>query len=382
MSESGEPGGVVWRYPVLLPGQGIPSPALRGCPAANIQKHLFAAIGRKVVALREEAGQLDRLWEYTTGGNIPGSPVIGGDGRIRVHSGDGLLHCLTETGEQAWPPVKVGEPLGWASPITDEDSNTWVGAYRGGLIKIDARGVRQGDTFFRTRQKFDSTGFVYRETLFIGAEDGFVYAVSLDGRRGKNLWDQLADQGKTDWFINSAPVLTSDHTLVVAGRDEYLYGFSLDGDQRWKLHLRGQMLASPVVAPDGDIFVGVSLERRGGASWGKLICVDGQSHQERWEYQADGPVESTPVVGDDGIVYFGDNKGTVHALDGDGGVQWKTAAGAAVRSCGTIPWPHRVVFGLDNGTLAALRCSSTGLPDKGWPKYMRSGNQSGMAGVG
>jgi outer membrane protein assembly factor BamB len=347
--------------------------------AADVQRRIYAAIGRKLVALVEEEGQLKRLWEYAAGGNIPGSPVVGGDGRIRIHSGDGELHCLTDKGEQAWTPVQVGEPLGWASPVTDEDSNTWICGYGGGLIKIDPRGGRQGDLYFRTRQKFDSTGLVHRSVFYVGAEDGFLYAVSLDEKRGKNLWDHLADKGKTDWFINSSPAMADDRTLIVAGRDEYLYAFNLEGDQLWKLHLRGQMLASPVVAPGGDVYVGVSLERRGEESWGKLVCVDGQSHKLRWEYRAEGPVESTPVIGDDGLVYFGDNKGLVHAVDADGRAAWKANVGSAVRSCGAIPYDHRLIFGLDNGALVALCCTSAGLPVKGWPKYMRSANQSGMA---
>ena len=36
-----------------------------------------------------------------------------------------------------------------------------------------------------------------------------------------------------------------------------------------------------------------------------------------------------------------------------------------------------VVFGLDDGTLVGLACSSEGLASKGWPKYMGSAGQSG-----
>ena len=43
------------------------------------------------------------------------------------------------------------------------------------------------------------------EKRLVGAEDGFVYAIALDGARGKNHWDHLADKGKTDWFINASP---------------------------------------------------------------------------------------------------------------------------------------------------------------------------------
>ena len=289
------------------------------------------------------------------------------------------MHCLTESGKQDWTPIAVGEPLGWASPVTDDDSNTLICGYGGGLIKIDARGNRAGAAFFRTRQKFDSTGFVHRGIFFVGAEDGFVYAIELDGARGKNRWDHLADQGKTEWFINSSPALTLDDLLLVAGRDEYLYAFSLDGDQRWRLHLRGQMLASPVVGPNGDIYVGVALVRRGDQSRGKLVCLDGQSHRVRWEYNAEAPVESTPVVGDDGVVYFGDNAGFVHAVGDDGARRWQRDVGSPVRSSGALPLAHRVVFGLDNGTLVALYASSSSLAGSGWPKYMKGSSQSGMA---
>ncbi len=373
------PGDVAWRYPTLVPGQET-SPALRNCPAVDSQGRIFAAIGREVVALEEQQESIRVLWKYPASGHIPGSPALGADGRIRVHAGDGMLHCVTERGEPAWPPVAVGEPLGWASPLVDAESNTWICAYGGGLIKVDPRGARKNATSFRSRQKLDSTGLIHGHTLYVGAENGFVYAIDLAGSSGKCVWDQAADRGKTEWFINSAPAMSPRGELIVAGRDEYVYGFALDGTQLWRLHIRGQMLASPVIDAAGNIYVGVGLLERGEPGQGKLVGVHGQSHCIRWEYEAAGPVESTPVLADDGTIYFGDNSGAIHAVDAEGKRRWTRSVGSAVRSAGTIPAANRVIFGLDDGTLVALLTSSRRLATGGWPKYMGDLAQRADAG--
>lgn len=341
---------------------------------------MLVASGGKLVALAEDQEQPRELWDYPTRGQIPGSPAVGPDGNIRIHSTDGHLHCVTAQGEQAWPPARVGEPLGWASPLVDEDNHTWVCSYSGGLIKVDHRGGRASGPFFRSRQKFDSTGVIKNGVMYVGAEDAFVYAVRLSGSRGKNEWNHVKDHGKTDWFINTGIAVYKDY-FIVAGRDEYLYCFADDGVRHWRVHLRGQMLGSPVMDEAGNIYVGVSLEKRGERSSGQLVCVAASSHQVRWEYEAAAAIESSPVIGDDGVIYFGDNAGFVHAVDGNGKRQWKCGVGSPVRSAGTITAAKRVVFGTDRGDLVALCCDSHGLLKGGWPKYMGSLGQSGRSHV-
>ena len=86
-----------------------------------------------------------------------------------------------------------------------------------------------------------------------------------------------------------------------------------------------------------------------------LVCVDANSHQIRWKHEAAGPVESTPVIGDDDTIYFGDDAGTIHAVDFAGQPRWTAQFEAPIRSAGTILAPGRLAFGLDNGTLVVLR---------------------------
>lgn len=333
----------------------------------------------RLYALEEEEGQPKVCWEYVTGSHAPGPTVVAPDGTLRLHCSDGLLHCLSFEGKQIFAPAGVGEPLGYAAPIADADGNTWVSAFDGGLIKVDAEGMVRR-RYFHSRQKFDAAGIIHQGVLYIGSEDGYVFAIQLDEQQGTNLWNHAAEQGYTGWYIHCWPAVTADGNLVVAGRDEQLYGFAAGGKLLWKTKMPGQMLASPVIDRHGQIYVGISHSKRGRQPRGALVCIDGNSHKIRWEHQAAGPVESTPVIGDDEVIYFGDNAGVIHAVNLHADVQWTAQVETAVRSAGTILAPQRLAFGLDNETLVVLKCSSKALAESGWPKIGKTLGQCGAQG--
>lgn len=334
----------------------------------------------RLVALREERGQPQVLWEYVLGSHVPGMVVIAPDQTIRAHTSDGFLHCLTSEGKQAWSPACVGEPLGWAAPVVDASGNTYISGYDGGLLRVDAAGRSVPRPYYRSRQKFDSAGIIRQGVLYLGSEDGYVCAISLAGARGVDIWNHAAEQGYAGGFVNSSPAVVADGTLVVAARDENLYGFSPHGETIWNAKTPGQLLGSPVIDPHGHVYLGVSQGERGREARGILLCVDGNSHRIRWQYEAAGAIESTPVIGDDGILYFGDNSGTIHAVNGGGAAQWTVALGSAVRSAGTIPAPERLAFCTDDGLLVVLRCSAQRLAPSPWPKIRRTLAQSGHLG--
>lgn len=282
----------------------------------------------------------------------------------------------------------------WASrsdspPRSPTGTETPGSALDGGLIKVDAEGrLQKPGPYFRSRQKFDAAGIIHDGVLYIGSEDGYMFAVRLDEPKGTNLWNHAAEQGYTGWYIHCSPAITADGMVVVTGRDEHLYGFSAVGRignpsyrevQTWKTRMPGQMLGSPVIDRHGQIYVGVGQSRRGQEPRGVLACIDGNSHKIRWEYKAAGPVESTPVIGDDDVIYVGDNAGVIHAVNFRGTAVWTARVETAVRSAGTILAPERVAFGLDNETLIVLKCSSKGLAEAGWPKIGRTLGQYGMA---
>lgn len=369
----------VWAFPEEPPYADEAVPLLHA-PAVDAEGRVFLHMAGRLTAIDEKDGKAEVAWEYVTGSHVPGPVVIGPDGGLRLHCSDGYLHCVSNDGKQVFSPVDVGQPLGYAAPIVDPQGNTYISFHEGGLIRVDAEGKRlKSGPYFRTRQKLDAAAVIRGDVLYIGSEDGYIFALELGDRRGRNRWDQANEQGYAGGCVHSAPAVRDDDMLVVAGRDEHLYGFSSRGERKWKAKLAGQILGSPVLDALGHVYVGVSQSIRGRQPHGALVCVDGNSHKVRWEYQAAGPVESTPVIGDDGLVYFGDNAGTIHAVDSRGTAQWTAHVEAPVRSSATIIGPHRLAFGLDDETLVVLECTAAGLANSGWPKWGRNLAQDAMA---
>lgn len=368
----------MWAYPDEPAAEAQATP-IRNAPAVDSSGRVFLHFQDRLVALVEDGGKPRLLWEYVTGTRAPGPVVLGPQDTLRLHCCDGYLHCLdAATGKQIWSPACVGEPLGYALPVTDRDGNTWISAADGGLIRVDSMGrMQKPGRFFTSRQKLDSPGLLLGDVLFIGGEQGYVFAIELGGEQGANRWNHAAEQGYVG-VVRSAPVMTAEGVYIAAGQDEILYGLAPSGDPAWRTPMPGQMLGSPVFDKFGHLYVGISQSPRGMESRGVLACVDGNSHKVRWEYRAAGPVESTPVIGDDDLLYFGDNAGVIHAVNFLGRVQWTAEVGSPVRSAGTIIAPHRLAFGLDDETLLVLECSSGGLAPEGWPKIGRTRAQNGQ----
>ncbi len=360
-----------WRFPLEDAEADVPVYPLLNCPAVDAEGRVFACLQNEVVALSLEEDAPQVLWKFPTKRLIPASPSLGPDGNLRVHSLDGLLYCLTREGSLAWNPLRVGDPLGSATPLSDLEGNTWVCAAAGGLLKIDPGGHMEDRAYFRSPLQFNSTGLIFDNTFYVGGEDQFVHAIDLSQPRGRELWGESTNQGRTGWYINGALAMLSDLTLIVTSRDDHLYNFAMDGSQRWKVKLPGQALGSAVVDAENRVYLGLNQVDRG-----SLVCIDSRTQRIAWSYATDRPVESTPAIGADGTVYFGDNQGTVHAVDSNGKALWTATLGVPIRSPAVMICDQRVVFGLDNGLLAALECESP-KPTAGWPKFLGTLEQSG-----
>jgi outer membrane protein assembly factor BamB len=362
-SPSAEPSGpvagdVLWRIADFLPGQGEAQSPLRNGIAVAGEGRFFAAVGKELYALQAQQGdEATTLWRKTLSSPIPASPVWDPKNqRVAVHASDGKLHVFDLDGQSVFDPAEIGEPLGWSTPSVDDDGNYYVSAYEGGVTRVDYRGqIRKG--YFRTRQKLDCSGFVRHDLLYLGGEDGFVYALDLGSRRARNMWDHIGGRGKTDWFINSALALSSRPQLVVAARDEHLYGFDMEGICRWKVHVAGQMLGSPVLDRDDRIYVTVSQLQRGRKDRGRLLCIDGPKQEILWEYQARGASESTPAIDESGRVYFGDNAGILHAVGSSGDCLWTSTLPSPIRSTIGLPREDQITCGCDSGALFGILIS-------------------------
>ena len=355
-----------WGFPEQPPFTCDARP-MRNAPVVDEKGRLVLVSQGKLFCLDITRPEPEVVWEYMIQSHVPGPIVVDQHGDYHLHAMDGYLHMVTKDGKQSYRPVQVGEPLGYAAPIVDGWGNTLISGYNGGLIRVNAQGQKDAKPYFRTRAKLDSSGVIAGSVLYIGSEDGYLFAIDLDDAGGRLLWDQSKEVGYAGGFLNSSPAIGADGIIVVATRAEKLLGFHSTGEVAWTAYMPGQLLGSPVIDANGNIYVGASMSTRQG-NRGYLVCVDGVSHKIRWQFETDDMIESTPCIGNDGTIYFGDNSGWLYALNSHGDKKWSAKFEAGIRSAGTIAAPKLLTFALDDDVLVAVRCDSEELNEAGWPK--------------
>lgn len=133
-----------------------------------------------------------------------------------------------------------------------------------------------------------------------------------------------------------------------------------DGTPRWAFttlstSTAGNIVASPTVAPDGTIYIGVEVGLSGSLTpSGRLFAVKPDGTQ-RWQpFTTPDWVDTTPAVGMDGTIYFGCWDGKLYALRPDGTQKWATTAGAFITSSPALGADGTIYFGSGNGNLYAL----------------------------
>lgn len=182
---------------------------------------------------------------------------------------------------------------------------------------------------FKTGDKVRSTPAVYGGTVFVGSNDGSLYAV--DEATGAQKWTF-----KTGGEVSSSPAV-SDGLVYIQSGDGKLYAVDAQsGKERWRFSAGKELpfrngvmpveagppgyglwdffLSSPVVS-DGAVFFG--------AGDGKLYALDARSGKLLWSFVTSGRVRSTPALAA-GLIYFGSMDGNFFALDAkSGALKWK-----------------------------------------------------------
>jgi outer membrane protein assembly factor BamB len=224
-------------------------------------------------------------WRFQTQGTLISSPAVDSDGTVFVASMDGKVYALE-------PPREAGRPVKilWTFDSGDRDE-------KGG---------------FENASAIDEEG-----TLYIGGNDGLLYA--LDTKIGKVKWtfDGVSRSGYRTYAIFSSVAIGSDRTIYFGGKNGVLYairerrGFFRTGAQvLWRYKLGPGIQSSPLLAADGTLYLG---DERG-----TLHAVrpprSGEWATALWKFATKGTLISSPVIGADGTLYQGSMDGKLYAF--------------------------------------------------------------------
>jgi outer membrane protein assembly factor BamB len=226
---------------------------------------VFGAGDGVIYAVDATSGQA--RWRARTEGRVRSSPAVAG-GRVYAGSYDGRVYCFDlATGARRWHYETEGVTL------------------RSGSYGFDRRSIQSSPTV--------ANGVVY-----VGARDGFLYAI--DAGDGRLRW--RVDH-HVSWIITS-PAISGG--VVYAGSSDAHFAQALDtaGNELWRFDAQTPVWSSPSVAGDIVYF---------GDGAGRLHAVDRRTGKEHWMFRTGATVFSSPAIAGE-LVVVGSTDGGVYAL--------------------------------------------------------------------
>lgn len=219
-----------------------------------------------------------------------------------------------------------------SSPVIGKDGTVYFGANNGGLYALSPDG--------RLRWKYDTEARIRSSPcvngmgiILVGSNDCFLHALDPYGRL---LW-KLRTYGR----LRSSPCVDDDDIVYFGSYDHYMYAVLPNGDLKWRTDLGGYLEAAPALSDDGRIFV-ASKGVFSGKSY--FYCLDKSGNIKSYS-GLKLPVRSSPCISDNGCIYFGGMDNFLYALNPDGSLKWRFQAEGPIVSTPLVLPDGSVVFG-------------------------------------
>ncbi len=239
----------------------------------------------KLHAVRPDGKQ---KWEYKTGGWVDSSPALGVDGTIYFGSWDGKFYALSPDGFKKWD-FTTGGPI-VSSPAIGTDGAIYFGSHDKKLYALNPDGTKRWE-FATGGQIISSPAIGPEGTIYFTSVDGKFYALNPDGtkrwqlhtggitesspvlgpdgtiyvginsnycaitRDGRMTWRYTIWQASPSDEIDSSGAIAADGTSFFSSDDRHLFALGPDGKFLWNVFLVYASASSPVIGPDGTVYV-------------------------------------------------------------------------------------------------------------------------------
>lgn len=256
------------------------------------------------------------------------------DGYVYVSGGSFVYAVNLETGAEAWRfPEKANQanPF-FAAPVMTPDGQLIVGGYDHKLYSLNPQTGAANWQFEAALDRWIGSVLVVGDVIYAPNADYKLYAFNLAGGL---LWEFTADQS-----IWGAPVSDGQRVFFgTLGRKVYAVDAG-SGEQVWVSDLDGAVLGSPVLGPDGSLYVGTYN--------GDLVALNAASGAVRWQQAGHSWIWAGPTL-EGGRLYFGDGKGSLFAYETNGRQVWNRPLNGAIVGSPLVDGGE-IVIGTETGT--------------------------------
>jgi outer membrane protein assembly factor BamB len=253
-------------------------------------------------------------WKYKTlfGGAIKNIPMISNNQHIYFGANDGYIYDLSGNGPNilSQPPIA---PMHMMNP-----QHTGITSYHG---PNNTPTLTWTKSFGATNLFVSpSIGIASDDTLYIGSNDGYVYALNPNG----NIkWQKKVNDSNLFTSPNSmytTPAIGKNGTIYIGSNEGYMFALEpINGNIKWKYNAGYPLQSSPILDTNDNIYFG--------AGQSVYSITDGFDYAYlRWlrPFDTSANVNSSPALGQNGFLYFGSDDGYLYAVNSLTGVlQWK-----------------------------------------------------------
>ncbi len=349
------------RWSVDLGAVVFATPSLGKSPSGVLTAYVGTHEGRfvGVVVEGEEAGTINL--DVDLGGRIWATAAITGEGeslRLFVGNDDDTLFGIAPGAAEpvAWK-LRLGNCEDTRSPgpegaRCDVDGGPTIGP--SGDLFVGADGVYRiavaddkpeilwhwppAEQDERPKHVFSTPVVTADERVYFGGQDGFVTA--LDAKTGEQRWQYTV---RAD--VDGSGVIGPDGELFIGADDGRIYALRSDGSLRWSFVAQRDIRSSAGIAADGTVYA---------TSFDHNLYSIAPSGEVNWVLATGGIVHSSPVVDAEGTVFVGSQDDRLYAVSSAGKVLWAVDLGADVDSSVAITESGTLVVGADDGTLRGL----------------------------
>ena len=254
-------------------------------------------------------------WRYKTlyGGAIGNIPMISNNQNIYFGASDGYVYDLSGNGT-----VTLTQPIMPMHMMNPR--HTGITAYNGPATTP----TLSWSTSFPATNLYvsPSIAIAANGTLYIGSNDGYVYALEPSGNR---KWRTRVNNTINGAFTSpnsmyTTPAIGNNGTIYIGSNEGCLFALEPTlGNIKWKYNAGYPLQSSPIIDTNGHLYFG--------AGQSVFSIGDAVDHAFlRWltPFYTNGHVNSSPALGQNGFLYFGSDDGYLYAVNSLTGLeQWK-----------------------------------------------------------
>ncbi|MBS3816269.1 MAG: PQQ-like beta-propeller repeat protein [Candidatus Thermoplasmatota archaeon] len=146
----------------------------------------------------------------------------------------------------------------------------------------------------------------------------------------------------------SSPSLDKDGNIYIGASNKVLYAVNPNGTERWSFGTDFSISSSPAVGENGTIYLGSD----------KLYALD-PNGTERWNFSTNNAIHSSPCIGGDGTIYIGDGElsgwgARLYAVSPSGDEIWNYSVNDMIYSSPAVGGDGTVYFGSHDGRVYAV----------------------------